>query len=434
MQLGDSNKVVETCDEAFAWTLSEVLRTGHECSPAGGGPSVGSGRKSKEIINFSLTVLSPLDRLIYNPVRKLNLPAAVARFVWMMAASDRLADIAFYEPKSKSFSDNGVSIPGSSYGQRILSPRPGLNQLDAAIRRLKDDQFSRRAAISVYQAEDAVRDSKDIPCTFGLFYHLRDGLLISTTLMRSNNAFLLLPYNLFEFSLLAEVVARQLKVPLGRLTHHAVSMHVYEDEYERAQAVVNRWNEGVDRPSFTVEMPTDPEPLGQILKLVILEAELRHGSAALSGSNIEEWISRGIEQLHPYWRQLYYLLLLYVARTNEDHKALASLDTVIEEPWHSYLPSGAFESSTPSVPSTEELLALELPPEAYMARVIPMLSTRRFSSLKSQAADWQAKGNPISWEEYSELQESFLPTIAARYDEEVTAEEFASALNRIRRS
>jgi hypothetical protein len=351
----------------------------------------------------------------------------------MMAASDRLADIAFYEPKVRFFSDNAISVPGSSYGQRILSPRPGLNQLNAVIRRLKRDPHSRRAAISVYQAEDAVRKSKDIPCTFGIFYHVRDGRLTSTTLMRSNNAFVLLPYNLFEFSLLAEVVARQLGVPLGPLTHHAVSMHVYEENFLEAQDVVDCWGRGIDRPASNVEMPSDPKPLHQIRELVILEAELRHGSAALSGSNIEEWISKGASKLHPYWQQLYYLLLLHVAKRNDDRRALESLKTVIEEPWYSYLPSRAFEESLPSVSSTEEILALELEPEAYKARVIPVISTRRFSSLKSRAAEMEAKGDPVSWEQFAELQEHFLSTIAARYDEEVTPEEFAAALNRMRR-
>jgi thymidylate synthase len=220
-------RIRRSADDAYAGTLQDLLEEG-SVSQQGESLSVGSGKETKEILNYAVAITSPRERLVFNAKRKLNLPAAVARFVWMMAASDRLADIAFYEDKVRKFSDNGITIPGSSYGQRILNPRPGLNQLESVIDRLKKDAGSRRAAISVYQAEDAMRESSDIPCTFGLFYHVREGRLLTTTLMRSNNAFLLLPYNIFEFSLLAEVVAAELEIPLGTLTHHAISMHVYD--------------------------------------------------------------------------------------------------------------------------------------------------------------------------------------------------------------
>src|SRR5207302_676113 len=151
----------------------------------------------------------------------------------------RYADIAFYEPKVKGFTDDGISVPGSSYGRRIVQVRPGLDQLGSAISRLKDDPSSRRAAVTIYQPEDAVRESKDIPCAFGLFYHVRGGELYATLSMRSNNAVQLLPFNVFEFSLLAEVVACELGVPLGPLVYQAASMHVYDESLARAREIID---------------------------------------------------------------------------------------------------------------------------------------------------------------------------------------------------
>ena len=182
--LSQARILAEDADAGFAETLRAVLASGME-GTAGASLSVGSGKQSKEILNFTCVLTQPRSRLPHNPARKLNLPAAIARFVWMMAGSDRLADIAFYEPKVSFFSDDGIAVPGSSYGQRILRSRPGLNQLESAIARLKQDPSSRRAAISIYHPEDAVRESRDIPCAFGLFFHVREGVLIATTLMRS---------------------------------------------------------------------------------------------------------------------------------------------------------------------------------------------------------------------------------------------------------
>ena len=419
-------------DEAFAVTLSDVLEQGHLCQQEISS-SVGSGKESKELLNYALVLNSPRERLVYNTKRRLNLPGAIARFVWMMAASDRLADIAFYEEKVRFFSDNGIAVPGSNYGMRMLSPRPGLNQLESVIERLKEDPSSRRAAISIFQAEDAVRESKDIPCTFGLFYHIRQGVLRSTTFMRSNNAFLLLPYNLFEFSLLAEIVAAELGVPLGPLTHHAVSMHIYDGDYAKAREVIEAWspNKSVEVPKVPA-MPSNPTPLGQVTELVILEATLRHGSAGLNAGNVEEWIARGTDKLHPYWAQMYYLLLLHVAKKNRDRGALAALESVISDPWHSFLPADAFSAVTQS---RTDVPAWEMPDSsAQGGTIIPFFSTRSMQSLKVRVSEWEREASrKMSWNRYAKLQETFLKRLAARgpkgSESDISREEFLQILN-----
>jgi thymidylate synthase len=422
-------RVRQTADDAYAGTLQDLLERG-DVSRQGTSRSVGSDKETREILNYSMVITSPRERLVFNNKKRLNLPAAVARFVWMMAASDRLADIAFYEDKSRKFSDNGISIPGSSYGQRILSPRPGLNQLESVIRRLKADLGSRRAAISIYQAEDAVRDSSDIPCTFGLFYLVRKGRLHATTLMRSNNAFLLLPYNIFEFSFLAEVVAAELEIPLGPLTHHAISMHVYDHEYEKAREVVAEWADPSAASTLlpVPAMPVRPSPLEQIRLLAILEAELRHGSAGLKETNVEDWIDKGGEALHPFWRQLYFLLMLHVAKRNGDQGALGALESVIVDPWRTYLPESIFTTQPKDVRVPAVALVAE-PGEAPQSKFVPFYSTRAIQSLKTRATEWERrKRQKLDWTQYARAQEVLLERLAARggesFDDEISADEF----------
>ena len=124
---------------------------------------------------------------------------------------------------------------------------------------LRTNPTSRRAAISVYRAEDLARSSRDIPCLFGLMFHVRSGMLRPTVLMRANNAFGLLPYNLFEFSLLAEVVAAELALPLGPLIHNVISMHVYEPDFEAATSL-DRWVDKKSSGTALPRMPCSPSP------------------------------------------------------------------------------------------------------------------------------------------------------------------------------
>lgn len=416
--------VIDNADDAYAKTLASVLNYGEEVS-AGESLSTGAGKKSVEIINFGAKLLSPRDRLIYNKAKRINLPAAVARFIWMMAASDRLADISFYEPKAAFFTDDEISMPGSNYGQRMLQPRPGLNQLRAVIKRLKEDSQSRRAAISIYHPEDAVRDSRDIPCTFGLFYHVRAGKLMATTVMRSNNAFILMPYNLFEFSLLAEVVAVELGYPLGTLTHFAVSMHVYDFNIEDSKKVIASYEKRAETDQTPIpQIPEGSQPLEQISKLIKLEVDLRHHSQGLTGNNIEEWISKGEDGLEPYWQQFYFLLLLYVvtqksvffkSNLKQREIALESIKSVLTDPWKSYLPETIFDITGNKATSIDELVPLEVPGTAGGAQIILFHEATAHKRMQKNVAAFEEKNNTkVTWEEFVKLESLFGDRIAAR--------------------
>jgi hypothetical protein len=106
-------------DEAFAATLNCVLNHGHAVKTyARNRPE--SARGSSEILFFQIDTTNPRDRIVLNPARRFNIVEGVGRLVWNIAASNRVEDIAFYQPKVRSFSDNGVSVPGSNYWMRLL--------------------------------------------------------------------------------------------------------------------------------------------------------------------------------------------------------------------------------------------------------------------------------------------------------------------------
>jgi thymidylate synthase len=405
--------VAADADAAYVQTLSDVLEKGEELS-AGETLSVGSGRKSKELLDYALILQNPRERLVWNPRRRLSLPGAIARFVWMMAANDRLKDIEFYwGNKVSAFSDDGVLVLGSNYGQRMLNPRPGVNQVVAIIDRLKEDLATRRAAISIYGAEDSVRKSHDIPCAFGLMFHVRQASLHSSVLMRSNNAFILMPYNIFEFSLLAEAVAAELKLPLGSMFYLAGSMHVYQENYEQSAEVISEGKAQFHRTAEMPAMPYDPSPIQEIRELVKLEAEARHAAAGFSINNFDQWLTIAETRLSAYWRQLFYLLLLDMAQKRQIGYALGRLSVAIESPWRDYLPVNAFSSPT----STELAPTRTLFGEERQAtvRVLgdEMVANTRLRSLerlcdeKSKELERQGK-LVISFSEFRSLRQSLV--------------------------
>lgn len=316
-------------DTVFRNVLRDVLHQG-ETVVAGKSLSVGSDRQTLEVLNHRFTLENPRDRILWNPARRLNLFGGIARFFWMISGNDRLKDIAFYEPKVLGFSDDFMTIPGSDYGKRLFMPEPGLDQIQAVIKRIQEDQSTRRAVAVIYRPEDTIRESRDIPCAFGLGFHARGGGLHMTMIMRSNAAWTLLPYNVFEFTLLGELVSVVAGFELGRYTHLALSMHLYKatddasDETARARDAL-AW-EPADLPPPMPQMP--PTTLEELRRLTRWEADLRYAAMGINVTNYRDYVARCRDEFHPYWVQLCLPLVAYVLLL---HKHVSAAMTVLDD-------------------------------------------------------------------------------------------------------
>jgi thymidylate synthase len=326
----DTTVVVENIDQALIQTLELLIEQGTRIK-IGGVLSTAAGRTTCEVLNYSVRVTNPRKRFPANPQLRFNPVAAVARFVWMMSGSDRVSDIAYYQPRAAAFSDDGLIIPGSSYGRRLLSSRPGLDQLAGVIDRLKDDAHSRRAFISIYQPEDAVRVSKDIPCLLALGYHIRNGQLCATSTMRANNAYSLFAYNFFEFSLLAEIIAKELGVGLGPLTHSAVSMHIYEEEIDRARAIVQAYPNVTDFQC--IELAANPlAGVRGLIELEPLARTLGDGDA----DRLRHVLAQADKSLTSVWRDMFQVLAIHGLLTAKRVQEAKFLVEKMGEPWCRY--------------------------------------------------------------------------------------------------
>ncbi len=272
-----------TADAMVANTIQDCLG-GDRIELAGKDPMF-------EQCNYSTVLTDVRTRLLVNRVRPTNPVVAIARFVWLAAGSNRVEDIAYYEPKVRNFSDDRLSVPGSDYGMRLFQPRPGLNQLKGVVERLRKDPASRQAAAVVWQPEDAVRVSGDIPCTFGMFFNIRNNpgcpldhsetdddcrSLNMSLIMRSNNAFRILPFNIFEFTMLQEMVAAELGVPVGNYYHWASSMHVYDNANEIGPTRDLGALAGRNVGDTLIMDPMPANAFDQVNILCQAEAQLRH--------------------------------------------------------------------------------------------------------------------------------------------------------------
>jgi thymidylate synthase len=280
----------ETLDEIQHWVLATILEHGEAAEPR--------GKHTLELFPVSFALLNPRNRCVLNPLRKWSFALALGEFCWHVSGSNELEFIEYYASRWRDFTEDGSTISGSCYGHRVFSDkRGGASQWERLIDVLKSDPHSRRAILYFSDSTDHFSDSsKDVPCATTLQFFLRSGRLHAIAQMRSNDAMWGLPYDVFLFTMLQELLANELGTEIGTYYHSVASLHLYEYHFERARRIV-----GHD----SVRSSGMPKMTGhnQLPLFLRLEERLRRGDYA---SNAEE-----AQTLNSYWKSLLTVLEEY---------------------------------------------------------------------------------------------------------------------------
>ncbi len=261
-----------------------------------------------EIFGAYLHLKNPRARLSRSE-DKSKVFSALGEFFWYLSGETKLAFIDYYVPGFfKTESDDQITVR-SGYGERLFSFN-GINQVANVIEVLKQKASSRRAVIQLFDASDLLKPYKSIPCTCSLQFIARNEKLHMFVAMRSNDAFLGLPHDVFSFTMLQELVARSVDMEIGEYKHCAGSLHLYERDVARATQYLE---EGYQSKIAMPSMPVG-DPWASIKILQQYERGLREfGSAGPQ------------EMLDPYWQELAHLLEAYRAYKDKDISAMNSL-------------------------------------------------------------------------------------------------------------
>lgn len=225
-----SRRIPHYQNATTAWlkTIEYILENGSEVKAR--------GSDTIEVLDncFSFDMSDPI---VVNTHRKLNYKFMAAEAEWITRGSNKLEDLTKYNSNMAKFSDDGVILSGA-YGL------PYMNQFDNVLLALVKDEYTRQAAMTIWQSNP--RDSKDIPCTVAMVFNIRDGYFNSHVFMRSSDAWLGLPYDMFSFAMMALKILSAYNgitgynVKLGKMHLKLVSSHLYAIHTESAlQAAEN---------------------------------------------------------------------------------------------------------------------------------------------------------------------------------------------------
>jgi thymidylate synthase len=219
----------QSIDEAQLSVFDRLLTSGQPASPRG------MGTLECEAVSFS--ILDPRRRCVLNPARRWSLPLALGETCWHLSGSTAAKDLAYYAPIWGSLADDEGQIRGSCYGSKIFVGDP--SPWDLIIRLLQKDHSSRRAILYFSDEHSPFDgDSPDVACAQSIQFLLRLGKLDAVVCMRSNDAVWGLPYDVFLFTFIQELLSVRLGVELGTYFHFAASLHIYERHFELAREVL----------------------------------------------------------------------------------------------------------------------------------------------------------------------------------------------------
>ena len=297
-----------------------------------------SSRCNTELVSHKFTIDDPRNRLIYSKTKPTNIFQCVGQFLWITQGNFNLDAISYYQSHAEKYSSDGIKVIGA-YGPRLFGIAH-MNQIEYILDTLDKDPEKRKAVASIYlpHFDHHGLPREEIPCTLNLQYLIRNEQLLALTYMRSQDAFNVLPYDVFNFTMLQEYVQNRL-VPkhnpgLGSYHHHSGSFHVYENSKSTIQNMLS------DPDADDIVMPPMPHKDVRIrLKdMNAFESIVRTNVVAKlkydTDMNFESMFEMAKEKLcDKYWQQIGYLLLFYGARKLKSDKYQDKARGQLQDPY-----------------------------------------------------------------------------------------------------
>ena len=205
---------------------------------------------TKELLHVSMTIEDPRQRLVY--VRPINPAFAIAEVIWILSGGRTANFLAFWNKRMLRYCDTGSSLLHGAYGNRLglgsqlphaitssFTPIPAdessVDQLKRAYITLKNVPESRQVVLQIWRSEldlpNPLPRAADVPCNIMSHLLVRRDRLHWLQVVRSNDLFWGLPYNIIQFTCLQEILAGWLGLSLGPYTHLSSSLHAYRDHW-----------------------------------------------------------------------------------------------------------------------------------------------------------------------------------------------------------
>ena len=187
---------------------------------------------TSEILHAAICIGNPRQRWVYSRRPAINIAFALAEVIWILRGRNDSAFLNFFNHALPNYAGNSPSYYGA-YGHR-LGKQFEFNQLECAYNALKNKPHSRQVVLQIWDPRTDFPEtsgnerSTDIPCNISSLLKIRESKLEWLQVLRSNDIFRGLPYNIVQFTTLQEIIAGWLGLEVGPYHQISDSLHLYD--------------------------------------------------------------------------------------------------------------------------------------------------------------------------------------------------------------
>lgn len=185
-----------------------------------------------EIQNANMMLINPTENLMNESYRKMPIKYAVGELLWYNSRNRSANSIKDFSKFWQTIADENGNV-NSNYGW-CIHDKFDFDQWDFVKRLLIKDPSTRQAVIHIKEPRNLLDDpTKDVNCTIALQFMIRCNKLDMIVTMRSNDVWLGLPYDVFNFTCMQIQMAMELNVGIGLYYHNSGSLHLYRKDYDK---------------------------------------------------------------------------------------------------------------------------------------------------------------------------------------------------------
>ena len=207
----------ETASDAFDYFYKKIQKDGLKFD------------NTKALFNVGFYIKKPLYNHILDEERQWNWEYADAEWQWYLSGDPNIIKLGQIYGKIPpiwiKMADDDGNV-NSNYGYQWQRKR----QLNQMILKLKLDKDTRQACISIYDGKEHHKYGNDTPCTYAVQFTIVNDKLDMCVTMRSNDLWYGFCNDQYQFSMLQQLVASRLDIPVGVYYHFAHNMHLYNNK------------------------------------------------------------------------------------------------------------------------------------------------------------------------------------------------------------
>jgi thymidylate synthase len=175
-----------------------------------------------------LAITNPTERVIFCAERDANPFFHVMEAVWMFGGMDKVEPLLVFNKGYENYAESNGTVHGA-YGARWRF-HFHVDQIITVSQMLKNNKQDRRAMIAMWDPDvDLSVTHKDIPCNTHIYFRIVEGRLDMTVCNRSNDiVWGMLGANIVHMTMLQELIALEIGVPIGVYRVVTQNAHVYD--------------------------------------------------------------------------------------------------------------------------------------------------------------------------------------------------------------